>query len=354
MVRTGSWAHKHGSPFYRHFGPDLAGIFTADTGAFGVKARVVLRLLPWPGSILTASFGYDRLEDMLAAQIELARLGVTAECYGFDPYYNKTFEDRGFSFKQSLKTLLEVVRSGNSTLAGLRDAVRVACSGRKVLRGVNFSLHLVCEGASRQLAAGKLRIARRVCLDKGGVEIDNSLPTVFNAAPFDGVSAVLLGGNGEIWLPVHGFMPLSRAQQVGAAVEAFFEANRSLMEEHGIRTSYLTCFSGSEFVIEPSFYWYDEIQQFRLDRIELQFREKWKGRSPEPEKRKVALGLREELRDLMDSHGCCHLQLARFYPYGEMMANEPLWQLLKDVKALVDEHGRMNPGALGLPEEERS
>lgn len=351
LVRTGSWAHKHSVPFYRHFGPDITGLFTADTGAFGIKARAVLRLLPWPDTTLTASFAYRHLEEMLAAQIELSRLGITADCYGFDPYYNKTFEDRGFSFKQGLKTLKTVVMSGNNLLSGLRDAFRVALSGRRVLSGINYSLHIVCEGASRQLAAGKLSIARRVCLNQGGAEINNSLPTVFNAAPFDGVGAVLLGGDGEIWLPVHGFMPLSRAQQVGAAVEEFFEKNRERMEQHDIRTSYLTCFSGSEFVIEPSFYWYDEIQEFRLDRIEPEFREKWEGRAPQPEKREVALQLRDELRDLMDGLGCCHLQLARYYPFNDMINNPPLWKLLGDLKQVVDPEGRMNPGVLGLPAE---
>ena len=45
VVRTGSWAHKNSNPFYRHFGPDLTGIFTADTGALGFKARATLRLV---------------------------------------------------------------------------------------------------------------------------------------------------------------------------------------------------------------------------------------------------------------------------------------------------------------------
>ncbi len=52
------------------------------------------------------------------------------------------------------------------------------------------------------------------------------------------------------------------------------------MDEWGIKTSYLTCFSGPEFVIEPSFYWQDELGPFRLSLIEPEFAEKWKDIPP--------------------------------------------------------------------------
>ncbi|MES1943926.1 FAD linked oxidase domain-containing protein [Salinisphaera sp. PC39] len=348
LLRTGSWAHKNGKPFYRHFGPDVTGLFTADTGAFGFKARAVLRLLPVPETTLTMSFAFENLEEMLAVQIEMSRLRLSAECYGFDPYYNATFEDKGFTFKQGVSALKNIAKSGNSVLAGIANAARVARSGKRVLRGVNYSLHMTFEGQTSEIAAAKMKTAHDICVRHGGVEIDNSLPTVFNAAPFDGVGSVILGSDGEIWLPVHGFMPLSRVQEVGQAVEDFFAENKALMEAHDIRTSYLTCYSGAEFVIEPSFYWYDEVQQFRLDRIEPAFREKWQGREPQPEKRRVALELRDKLRDLFDAHGCCHLQLGRYYPYRRMMNNDALWTLIQGVKGQLDPAGLVNPGSLGL------
>ena len=67
------------------------------------------------------------------------------------------------------------------------------------------------------------------------------------------------------------------------------------MEKHNIRTSYLTCFSGAEFVIEPSFYWHDELGEFRLSLIEEEFAEKWKDIPADLETRKVVLELREKL-----------------------------------------------------------
>ena len=54
-------------------------------------------------------------------------------------------------------------------------------------------------------------------------------------------------------LLVHGFFPLSKTRAAARATERFFADNTDLLRRHGIETSYLTCFSGSEFVIEPSF-----------------------------------------------------------------------------------------------------
>lgn len=347
VLQTGSAAHVNGQPFYRHFGPDLTGIFTADTGAFGIKAEATLRLIEAPAVTLFMSFGFDTLEDMIRTQTQLSRKRICAECYGFDPYYNKSFENQGFTFGEGLAVLKDVAtREGG--IKGLWTSFKVAASGKTFLREVNYSLHMTFDSYDRDVAHRALETARAVCRDNGGFEIDNTLPTVFRAHPFGGVRTVLLGKDGEIWLPVHGFMPLSKAVAVGNATEAFFAEHRDLMAEHGIKSSYLTCFSGTEFVIEPSLYWRDELGEFRLSLIEEEFQQQWKTIAPEPGKRRVALELRDKLRDLYDSHGCCHLQIGKYYPYQELIANEPLKQLLNGVKDLLDPKRNMNPGSLGL------
>ncbi|MDP7154235.1 MAG: FAD-binding oxidoreductase, partial [Gammaproteobacteria bacterium] len=38
ILSTGSKAMDKASPFFRHYGPDLTGLFTGDAGAFGIKA----------------------------------------------------------------------------------------------------------------------------------------------------------------------------------------------------------------------------------------------------------------------------------------------------------------------------
>jgi D-lactate dehydrogenase (cytochrome) len=120
------------------------------------------------------------------------------------------------------------------------------------------------------------------------------------------------------------------------------------MEKWGIKTSYLTCFSGPEFVIEPSFYWHDALGDFRLSLIEPEFAAKWKDIPANDERRTVALRLRDELRDLFDSLGGLHLQIGKYYPFMEIMNNEALPRVLQGLKTVVDPDRRINPGALGL------
>ena len=347
VLQTGSAAHVNGAPFWRHFGPDLTGIFTADTGAFGVKAEATLRLIEAPAVTLFMSCAFDSLAAMLATQIVLARKRLCAECYGFDPYYNAGFEAQGFTFKEGLAVLRDVATS-EGCIKGLWTAFKVAQAGKGFLGGVKYSLHMTFDSYDRDVAHKGLATARAICLEQGGREIDNTLPTVFRAHPFGGVRTVLLGAQGEIWLPVHGFMPLSKALEVGAATEAFFARHRETMERHGIRSSYLTCFAGTEFVIEPSIYWHDALGDFRLSLIEPEFAEQWRAIPADEPKRAIALALREELRDLYDSHGCCHLQIGKYYPYQELIGNAAMKELLHGVKDALDPQRRMNPGALGL------
>ena len=59
IVTTGSAASVHRpSPFYRNYGPDLTGMFLADSGAFGIKVEATLQLIPAPEAIEVASFSF--------------------------------------------------------------------------------------------------------------------------------------------------------------------------------------------------------------------------------------------------------------------------------------------------------
>lgn len=346
VITTGSWAHRAGSPFWRHFGPDLTGVFTADTGAFGVKAVAALRLVPAPKHTGYLSYKFDTLEAMLRAQVRIARLNIASECYGFDPYYNAGFEKQGITFEEGLSKVGQIARKGG--LRGLANAAKVALAGKRFLKGVPYSLHMTIDGLTETVAAEHTDLAAEICVEEGGVELANSIPTVFRGAPFGGVRTILLGSDGEIWIPVHGYFPLSKAIAAAAATEEFLAQRRALMDEWGIKTSYLTCFSGPEFVIEPSFYWADELGDFRLSLIEPEFAQKWRDIPANEARREVALRLRDELRDLFDGLGALHLQLGKYYPYQELINNAPLRELLRGIKAMLDPSGLINPGSLGL------
>ncbi len=349
VLVTGSGAHRTSNPFWRFFGPDVTGLFTADTGAFGVKAVATLRLVTNPAHTGYLSYRFETLEAMLRAQTRIARLGIASECYGFDPYYNSGFEKQGITFEEGLSKVGQIARKGG--LKGIVNAAKVAMGGKRILRDVPYSLHMTLDGHTETVAAEHTDMAADICAEEGGVEMANSIPVVFRGAPFGGVRTILLGSDGEIWIPVHGFFPLSRAIPAAAATERFLAERRALMDQWGIKTSYLTCFAGPEFVIEPSFYWHDQLGDFRLSLIEPEFAAKWRDIPADEARRKVALALRDELRDLFDSLGGLHLQIGRYYPYTEIMNNDPLRQLIRGVKSVLDPEGLMNPGSLGLGRE---
>lgn len=346
VLTTGSGAHKSGNGFWRHFGPDVTGLFTADTGAFGIKAVAVLRLLTLHKHTAFLSHKFDTLEAMLKAQLRIARLGIASECYGFDPYYNGGFEKQGITFEEGLAIIGKVARKGG--LRGLAGAAKVAMGGKRILKNVPYSLHMTFDAHTELVAAEHMDLGAEICAEEGGTEMVNSIPQVFRANPFGGVRTILLGADGEIWIPVHGFFPLSKAIPAAQATEQFLAMNKAVMDQWGIKTSYLTCFAGSEFVIEPSFYWHDELGDFRLSLIEPEFAQKWKSIPANEERRQVALGLRDRLRDLFDEQGALHLQIGKYYPYLDFMNNEALPRVLNGVKDLLDPKRLVNPGALGL------
>lgn len=346
ILTTGSGAHKTSNAFWRHFGPDVTGLFTADTGAFGLKGVAVLRLLTLQKHTAYLSYKFDTLDAMLKAQLRIARLQISSECYGFDPYYNGGFEKQGITFEEGLSLMGKVARKGG--LKGLKDAAKMALGGKRILKNVPYSLHMTFDGHTEVVAAEHMDLGADICAEEGGTEMVNSIPQVFRAQPFGGVRTVLLGSDGEIWIPVHGFFPLSKAIPAAQATERFLAENKALMEQWGIKTSYLTCFAGSEFVIEPSFYWHDQLGEFRLSLIEPEFAEKWKDIPANEARRQVVLGLRDKLRDLFDQQGGLHLQIGKYYPYQLMMNNEALPRVISGVKDLLDPKRLVNPGSLGL------
>jgi hypothetical protein len=100
-------------------------------------------------------------------------------------------------------------------------------------------------------------------------------------------------------------------------------------------------------VYEPSFYWPDAPQRFRLDKISPSWAEELRSRPPQPEAREAALALRRGLAEVFDRAGAVHIQIAKYYAYQELL--EPTSrEVLAGVKAVVDPDGRVNPGSLGL------
>ena len=82
LLRTGSGGQPGHTPFFRHSGPDLTGVFTADSGALGIKATVTLALEPRPSAGDGLSFSFDTFGDLHAAVSAIARHGLATEIFG--------------------------------------------------------------------------------------------------------------------------------------------------------------------------------------------------------------------------------------------------------------------------------
>jgi len=179
-----------------------------------------------------------------------------------------------------------------------------------------------------------------------GVEIENSVAKVMRAKPFSPVRG-MLGLNGERWVPIHAVFPLTSAQKVVAANEAYFAGRRSFMHEHGIVYSVMTMTVGSEFFLEPAFYWQDEITPLHVESVGEDVTRPWRNRPANVRTREAVIELRRGTQELYASLGGASWQVARDYPYESVLAPET-WSLAQALKSAVDPKGLMNPGSLGL------
>ena len=343
-VTTGSAARNGVAPFTRHGGPDLTGIFLGENGAFGVKVAATLRLLPRPPHAGTLSFGFASMAKMAAAQVEMARTRLVCEGFGID----RTKVEHSASVNRlmdGVKTLANVARGQGSVLDGVKEALRVASAGTAFLKDHAFTLHIVAEGRTQSELDAALSALRAIGASHG-VEIENTVPKVMRSKPFGPVRG-MLGRDGERWVPIHAVFPLSRTQEVVAANDAFFAGKRAFMESHGIVYSVMSMTVGAEFFLEPAFYWHDEITPLHATSLGADVVRPWMDRPANEAARNAVAQLRRETQELYCRHGGASWQVARDYPFREVLAPQT-WHLLEAVKSALDPKGLMNPGSLGL------
>lgn len=345
IVTTGSGGRTGAKPFTREGGPDLTGLFLGDTGAMGVKVAATIKLAPAPAAVDFLSFGFPSIQAMGAAQAEMARTRLVAEGFGIDR--NKAEHSASVNrISEGLQILGKVAASGKSTLGGIKDALGVAVGGTGFLKDHAYTLHLVVErGDPAELGSAMSRL-RDIGSRNKGVEITDSVPRVMRSRPFGPVRG-MLGRNGERWVPIHAVFPLGDAQRVLDANEAFFAERRAMLQQQGIVYSVMTMTTGHEFFLEPAFYWMDEITPLHAQSLGEEVVKPWRDRPANPTAREAVIKLRRGTQELYASLGGVSWQVARDYPFIDLLKPETR-ALLAAVKRAVDPRGLMNPGALGL------
>ena len=344
LVTTGSGGRVGTKPFTREGGPVLSGLFLGDNGALGFKTSATLRLHHRPAEVGFLSFGFQSIRDMAAAQVAMVPLRAVSEGFGID----RTKVEHSASVNKlmdGVKTLGNVARAAGSLAAGIREAVAVASAGTAFLKEHAFTLHLVVEGRDAADLARSIAGVRTAAAPYG-TEIENTVPKVMRSKPF-GLPRGMLGKDGERWVPIHAVFPLSTALEVCDANDAFYASRKSFMEEHGILYSVMTMTVGNEFFLEPAYYWLDEITPLHAATLGDEVVRPWMGRAANPRARDAVARLRRETQEFYASLGGVSWQVARDYPFREVLRPET-YGLLQSVKAALDPNGLMNPGALGL------
>jgi len=339
VVTTGSAAAGM-APFFRNFGPDLAGLFIADGGSLAIKTAATIALEPLPRAKGYLSFAYDTFGALMRGMVACSQLRLPGRMMGLDPRKSQNAPRVGF--KDAITTLANVAIARGSVGGGLLDAMKMAAAGRNFMEGVQWSLHVTAEGVSERAVEDSLALLRAAGTREGR-EIPNLLPMALAAKPYS--VRGFLGPEGERWVPTNAMLPYSRAESAAAAVQAFFESQRARMDALGIWESYMLGPRPGFVVLEPSFYWTDEVSQLHLDHLDAASAARFRDRPANPAAREFARELRDGLVATLAQAGAVHVQMAKTYAYESRLtpAARQLWQ---SIKQTLDPGDRLNPGNL--------
>lgn len=349
IIRTGSAAQRNAPPFFRHFGPDLSGLFTGDCGALGIKATLTLRLLPEYPARAFGSFAFDRYQDMLPAMAEISRQNLSMECFGFDPYLQRQRLKRE-SLARDVQQFTGMLKSARGVGAAIKDGLTVALSGRRYMDAVRWSFHSMIEEHTDSSAQHCLQKIRAIVKQHKGRELPDSIPKLVRANPFGPLNN-MLGPHGERWVPVHGLVAHSRAVPVMDEIEAIFAQHRQQLDELDIGVGYLLATVSTHCsVLEPVFFWPDALQEIHRRTVEPAHLKRLKGFAENLPARELVTSIRQKLAEMFRQQGAVHLQIGKAYQYRQGLQTES-YALVQALKRTLDPNNRMNPGALGLNSE---
>lgn len=347
VIHTGSDSATDVGPFFRNYGPDLTGLFLADTGAMGFKAVATLKLIPFPPHQAYGSFAFDSGTAAMAALSEIGRAGLAAEAYAWDPYFVQIMSEATTGTRQDLGFLWAVVRNSAGIVDGLAAGLRIALNGKRVFKPGTHIIQVMIDDHSAAGAAERLKRIRAIALGHGAGELAPSVPRAVRATPFTDFNIPERRTTLRN-LPTNSLYPHSRAQAALAAIRALLDENRVAMDRHGMTVGMVFFAVGkSTMCIEPLLYW-DDPEHFHHNRVEQHSDiEALDGFDERPEATRFAFALRERLKAVMKAYGAVHVQIGKAYDY--LPSREPrVAALVRDIKQSLDPDNRVNPGSLGL------
>jgi FAD/FMN-containing dehydrogenase len=338
-----------GSDFFRPYGPDLTGLFAADCGAFGVKARVRLKLVHEAEAFAYGSFSFASAEALFGAMSAIARAELASESFAFDPFLQAQRMKRDSLAKDALQlgNMLKAEAKSGGILKAIKEGAKVALAGRGFLDGVPFSLHCIAEGRHQAAVDADMRAIEAIVREHGGSVIENTIPKILRANPFPPPNS-MLGPEGERWVPVHGFLPHSRLVEAWERLQALWAAHADEMAQLKVQTGALIAATGrSACLIEPVFYWPGEQNPLHAHAVEPDHLARLPRLADSPAATALVERLKAKVIAIFQRLGAIHLQIARTYPL-RARHDPAAWEILTALKRQLDPKGLMNPGVLGL------
>jgi len=345
LLSTGSALSGPALPFSRHYGPDLAGLFTGDCGALGIKVKITLALERAATAHGAASFDFARFEDLHEALRRVAASGLAEENFGLDEALQQ-----GQIGEADLSDKLEmagaVMKSSTSLAKGAKTIAKMALAGSRNIASATFAGHWIAEGFDQADADRRIAEIKRIA-GEFGQSIPPSVPEIVRAMPFAPLNNVI-GPKGERWLPMHAQLPHGAARPFHAALTRYWASRRDEMNAHGIYTGGMFMAIGtSVFIYEPTFYWPDARNVYHERTVEPGHLASLPTYVAAPEAEELVKLMKREVVALMHEHGGVHYQIGRTYPYLE--DHDPVHlALVRALKRELDPDRIINPGVLGL------
>lgn len=345
ILTTGSaGAIGEPSPFFRNYGPDLTGLFLGDCGAFGIKTRITLQLVPVAGDTGFCSFSFDDPVAQMGAMAQIGAELLASECVGMDPFTARSrMASEGIT--NDIGTLLGIIKGSGSIVSGLRDAAFIAASGRRFADKVGYLMNCICEGRDAADMRSKLRRIRQIATAAGGRAIPASIPRVMRAMPFPRMNGLLTPSAKRMnWL--HTVVPNSLGGECFARTEAIFARHEGLMKQWGIDRGYLLSTHGPSGVgVETLIRWADAPYSIHTHFLTDAERSKLKQRSDNPQAAAAVRQISKDILEVWREMSGVHMQIGRKYPY--FATRQPATAtLLQELKRTLDPDNIINAGNL--------
>ena len=314
-----------------------------DCGAFGIKTKMRLSLMPIPEKTRFASFAFVEGSRMVEAMVRLRDLPGLGEVYAFNHGVHENLVAGGFSVLEASSDIED--GEGASDWITRLPGLKTARAKRANLGDIPWALHISIDGDRKASEEVRTEIARRIA-SFGGEAIPDVIPRVTRAKPFRAIKA-LVTPKGERWLSCHGLVEAAEGAALLKSVESVLADSTDDQRAASVRSGFLVSLIGRRITVEPQLYWRDSLSRYLRSKVTPEQAQRFGDAPDNAAGRALAYQLRENLIAVMDKAGAGHFQIGRTYAAQPNVPKEVL-DLWRRLKRRFDPDRIMNPGVLGV------